>query len=328
MNERVTNERVTVESRTLSAQRFLRVWGTLIGFVLLLALFSVLRPDAFPRISNLRNIVEQVATLAIASAGVTMAMVTGDFDLSVGAVASLCGVVAAKLMVGGMGIAPAIGLSLLSGAALGAVNGLLIAYAGVSPFIGTLAAMTSYTGLSLFVTGGTTVFGLPEAFRILGQESLGPVPISIIVMVIIVVVTYIILDYTSFGQKLYAIGGNRTASFLAGINTSRARFLAYVYSGLTAAVAGIVLTSRLFSAHPQAGAPFMLNAAAAVYLGMTAFREGQGNIFGSLLGVLIMGVLSNGLNIVGVNTYIQSVLTGGILILAVLLSGLARRNEN
>jgi ribose transport system permease protein len=257
-----------------------------------------------------------------------MAMVTGDFDLSVGAVASLCGVVAAKLMVGGMGIAPAIGLSLLSGAALGAVNGLLIAYAGVSPFIGTLAAMTSYTGLSLFVTGGTTVFGLPEAFRILGQESLGPVPISIIVMVIIVVVTYIILDYTSFGQKLYAIGGNRTASFLAGINTSRARFLAYVYSGLTAAVAGIVLTSRLFSAHPQAGAPFMLNAAAAVYLGMTAFREGQGNIFGSLLGVLIMGVLSNGLNIVGVNTYIQSVLTGGILILAVLLSGLARRNEN
>ncbi len=322
------NERVTVESRTLSAQRFLRVWGTLIGFVLLLALFSVLRPDAFPRINNLRNIVEQVATLAIASAGVTMVMVTGDFDLSVGAVASLCGVVAAKLMVGGMGIAPAIALSLLTGAALGAVNGLLIAYAGVSPFIGTLAAMTSYTGLSLFVTGGTTVFGLPEAFRILGQESLGPVPISIIVMVFIIAVTYIILDYTAFGQKLYAIGGNRTASFLAGINTSRARFLAYVYSGITAAVAGIVLTSRLFSAHPQAGAPFMLNAAAAVFLGMTAFREGQGNIFGSVLGVLIMGVLSNGLNIVGVNTYIQSVLTGGILVLAVLLSGLAQRKEN
>jgi len=322
------NERVTAESRTLSAQRFLRIWGTLIGFMLLLALFSIVRPDAFPRINNLRNIVEQVATLAIVSAGVTMVMVTGDFDLSVGAVASLCGVMTAKLMVGGMAIVPALCLGLLTGAALGAVNGLLIAYAGVSPFIGTLAAMTSYTGLSLFVTGGTTVFGLPEAFRILGQDSLGPVPISVIIMIFIVLITYVILDYTAFGQKLYAIGGNRTASFLAGINTSRVRFLAYVYSGLTAAAAGIVLTSRLFSAHPQAGAPFMLNAAAAVFLGMTAFREGQGNIFGSVLGVLIMGVLSNGLNIVGVNTYIQSVLTGGILVLAVLLSGLAQRKEN
>lgn len=310
-----------------SAQRFLRVWGTLIGFGFLLILFGILRPDAFARLSNLRNIVEQAATLAIASAGVTMVMVTGDFDLSVGAIASLVGVVVGKLMVAGVGIGPSLLAGLAVGAALGAMNGVLIAYAGVSPFIGTLAAMTSYTGLSLFVTGGTTVFGMPEAFRIIGQESLGPIPISVIVMVAVILVTFVLLDYTTFGQRLYAIGGNRTAAFLAGINTNRVRFVAYVYSGLTAAVAGIVLTSRLFSAHPQAGAPFMLNAAAAVFLGMTAFREGQGNIFGTLLGVLIMGVLSNGLNIVGVNTYIQSVLTGAILVLAVLLSGLAQRKE-
>ncbi len=321
------SEQSRTEHRSVSVERFLRVWGTLIGFGLLLLLFSVLRPDAFARLSNLRNVVEQVGTLAIASAGVTMVMVTGDFDLSVGAIASLVGVVVAKLMVAGVGIVPAIGIGLATGAVFGAINGLFVAYAGVSPFIGTLATMTSYTGLSLFVTRGTTVFGMPEPFRIIGQESIGPVPVSVIIMVVVVAATYLLLDYTTFGQRLYAIGGNRTAAFLAGINTKKMRFLAFVYSGLTAALAGIVLTSRLFSAHPQAGAPFMLNAAAAVFLGMTAFREGQGNVFGTVLGVFIMGILSNGLNIIGVNTYIQSVLTGAILVLAVLLSGLAQRKE-
>ena len=310
-----------------TAQRFLRVWGTLIGFLLLVLFFSIVRPDAFARFSNLRNVVEQATTLAIAAAGVTMVMVTGDFDLSVGAIASLAGVVVAKLIVAGVGVVPAILVALCSGAILGAMNGLLVAYAGVSPFIGTLATMTSYTGLSLFITKGTTVFGLSEPFRVLGQGSWGMIPVSVVVMVVVLTLTYAILDYAIFGQRLYAIGGNRTAAFLAGINTKRVRFLAFVYSGITAAIAGVVLTSRLFSAHPQAGSPFMLNAAAAVFLGMTAFREGQANILGTLLGVLIMGVLGNGLNIIGVNTYIQSVLTGAILVCAVLFSGLARRGE-
>ncbi|MFP4301752.1 MAG: ABC transporter permease [Spirochaetaceae bacterium] len=323
----MSNELSREAATSFSLNRFLKTWGTLIGFFFLLLLFSLLRPGAFPTLGNLRNVIEQVATLAIASAGVGMVMVTGDFDLSVGAVASLCGVAAAKLMVSGLGVGPAILLALLLGAVIGAVNGVLIAYAGVSPFIGTLAAMTSYTGLALFVTRGTTVFGMPEAFRWFGQGFVGPIPVSVIIMVLVVIVTWLILDYTTFGQRLYAIGGNREAAFLAGINTQRERFLAYVYSGVTASVSGIVLTSRLFSAHPQAGAPFMLNAAAAVFLGMTAFREGQANVFGTLLGVMIMGVLGNGLNIIGINTYIQSVLTGAILVLAVLLSGLAQRSD-
>ena len=315
------------DRRSVSGERFFRAWGTLIGFGFLLVLFSVLRPDAFPRLSNLSNVIEQAATLAIASSGVTMVMIAGDFDLSVGAIASFVGVAAARLMVTGLGIIPTMFIAIAIGAVLGAVNGLIIAYAGVSAFIGTLAAMTSYSGLSLFVTRGTTVFGMPEAFRIPGQGSFGPIPVSIVIMIAVIVVTLLLLDYTTFGQRLYAIGGNRTAAFIAGIHTRRTRFLAFVYSGSTAALAGIVLTSRLFSAHPQAGAPFMLNTAAAVFLGMTAFREGQANVLGTLLGVLIMGVLGNGLNIVGVNTYIQSVLTGAILVLAVLLSGLSQRRD-
>lgn len=314
-----------MELNRTAMQRHLRRWGTLMGFVALLLLFSALRPGAFAQIRNFRNLIEQVATLAIASAGVGLVMVTGDFDLSVGAVASLCGVAIATMLVEGVGLPVALAVTLVLGAAIGAINGLVVAYAGVSPFIGTLASMTSYTGLALYITRGTTVFGMPQSFRVFGQGSVGVIPVSVIIMLVVILVTYVLLDFTAFGQRLYGIGGNREAARLAGINTARARFLAYVYSGATAAVSGIVLTSRLFSAHPQAASPFMLNAAAAVFLGMTAFREGQPNVFGTLLGVLIMGVLSNGLNIVGVDTYLQSVLTGAILILAVLLSGLSRR---
>ncbi len=322
-----TNTSIPGSAAGFAAQRFFKTWGTLLGFVFLVLLFSALRPDAFAQLRNFRNLIEQVATLAIASAGVGMVMVTGDFDLSVGAVASLAGVIVASLLVAGIGIPAAIAITLLVGAGIGAVNGLIIAHAGVSPFIGTLAAMTSYTGLALFVTRGTTIFGMPAAFRWFGQGSVGPIPVPVIVMVGVIGITWILLDFTTFGRRLYAIGGNRQAAYLAGINTQRARFLAYVYSGVTASISGIVLTSRLFSAHPQAAAPFMLNAAAAVFLGMTAFRDGQANVFGTLLGVLIMGVLSNGLNIVGVDTYIQSVLTGAILVLAVLLSGLSQRSR-
>ena len=201
------NKALRLDRPKVQGERFFRMWGTMLGFVLLLVLFSVLRPDAFPRPGNLRNIIEQAAALAIASAGVTVVMVAGDFDLSVGAVASLVGVAAAELMVIGLGIIPAVFIAAAVGALLGAVNGLIIAYAGVSPFIGTLAAMTSYTGLSLFVTRGTTVFGMPEAFRVLGQGSLGPVPVSILIMIAVTALTLLLLDYTTFGQRLYAIGG-------------------------------------------------------------------------------------------------------------------------
>ena len=136
---------------------------------------------------------------------------------------------------------------------------------------------------------------------------------------------WVLLEQTTYGRRLYAIGGNSEASYLSGINVRLSRLLAFAFSGLGAALGGIVLTSRLFSAHPQAGNPFMLNAAAAVFLGMTVFREGEAHILGTILGVLIMGVLGNGLNILGVNTYVQSILTGIIIILAVLMSSLAKK---
>jgi ribose transport system permease protein len=306
---------------------FIKTWGTLMGFVLLLLIFSALRPDVFPSGRNLRNVIEQVATLAIVASGVTVVMITGDFDLSVGAIASLVGVVAALLMKSGMGTTPSIIIAMILGTAAGLLNGLLIAYGGLSAFVGTLATMTAYGGVALLISKGTTIFELPDNFSVLGQGSLGVLPISIIIMAITVVVIFILLEQTTYGRRLYAIGGNEEASFLSGIRTRQVRLVAFGVSGFFASLGGIVLTSRLFSAHPQAGSPFMLNAAAAVFLGMTAFREGEANIWGTLLGVFIIGVMGNGLNILGINTYVQSILTGAIIIMAVLLSSIAKKQR-
>lgn len=308
------------------APLLLKKWGTLGGFALLCAVFAILRPDVFPTMGNIRNVIDQAATLAIAAAAVTMVMATGDFDLSVGAIASLSGVTTVSVMAatGSMGLGMAAGAAV--GLAAGLLNGVLVAYGNLSAFVATLATMTGIGGLALLATGGATLFkGIPEAYRPLGQGSLGPIPVSVIVMAVVVALVWLAMERTVFGRKLYAIGGNPEATRLAGVNVRLVRLGGFAVSGLGAALAGIVLTSRLFSAHPQAGNPLMLNAAAAVFLGATAFREGEPHVGGTLLGVLILGVLGNGMNILGVNSYVQQILSGAIIILAVLVSGLGGR---
>lgn len=322
-----TSERnATPTSRPRWQAGWLRSYGTFAGFVLLVLIFALLRPGIFLSVNNLRNIAEQVAILAVVSTTMTVVMVAGDFDLSVGTLASLCGVIVADMLIGGVGLVPSMGIALGVGALAGALNGVLVAYAGLSAFVATLATMTAYRGLSLWYTGGSTLFsGIDEAFRPIGQGTTGPVPNSVLIMIAVLLLVWFLLEQTVMGRRLYAIGGNPEASFLAGIPVRRLRLAAFVCSGLGAALAGIVLTSRLFSAHPTAGEPLMLNSIAAVFLGMTMFREGEAHVLGTLFGVLILGVLSNGLNILQVNSYLQSVLTGVIIILAVLVSGLARR---
>ena len=312
-------------TKKYSRGTFFKKWGTVFGFVILFGLFTVMRPDVFPRWTNLRNIIEQIATLSIVSAGVTIVMITGDFDLSVGSLASLTGVVTALLMKNGVGVFPGILAGLGLGLVGGWINGVLVAYGGLTAFVATLATMTAYGGTALLVAGGATIFGLPKSFRWLGQGTYGPIPIPVFFMALVVCLVWVVLEQTTYGRRVYAVGGNIEASYMSGINTKQIRLGAFCLSGLTAAFGGIVLTSRLFSAHPQAGNPFMLNAAAAVFLGMTVFREGEAHIFGTIFGVLIMGVMGNGLNILGVNTYVQSILTGIIIVLAVLMSSLSKK---
>lgn len=301
--------------------------GTLFGLLGLIVIFSILKPAVFLTPLNFTNILEQIAILSMVAAVQTVVMVVGDFDLSVGALASVVGVIVAQMMVGGVNPVLAVLLGLLAGIAAGAVNGFLVAYLGLSAFIATLATMTSFTGLALLLSDGATVFGLPDGFVWLGQGRLGPVPMPVVIAAVLVLAIWFALSKTVPGRSWYAVGGNPEAARLSGVNTKLVRFSAFLVSGFGSALAGIVLTARLASAHPTAADPYMLSSIAAVFLGMTMSRAGQPTIGGTVVGLGIVGVLSNGLNIMQVNSYVQQVLTGVIIVLAVSLSHLSRRRR-
>lgn len=303
-------------------------YGTLLGLLLLITLFTVLdEKGIFLTVGNFTNVLEQVAVLAMVATVQTVVMVVGDFDLSVGALASVVGVLVARLLADGMPVVGAIAVGLLAGLLAGAINGLLVAYLGLSAFIATLAAMTSFTGLALLLSNGSTVFGLPSSFITLGQGRLGPVPMPVVIAVVLALVVWFALSRTVLGRQWYALGGNAEAARLSGVNTRAVRFSAFLVSGVGAALAGIVLTARLASGHPNAGDPMMLSSIAAVFLGITLSRVGQPTVGGTAVGLGIVGVLGNGLNLLQVNSYVQQVLTGVIIVLAVSLSQIVRRRR-
>lgn len=295
----------------------LRSAGTLLGFAMLVTLFAVLRPDVFLTATNLSNVLEQVAVLAVVTCTQTVVMVAGDFDLSVGALASLAGVVAAALLTGGFPLWVALGAALLTGALVGVVNGVLVAWFGLSAFVATLATMTSLGGLSLLTTSGSTLFRLPESFLVLGQSRVLGVPVPVLFALAVAGAVWLLLTQVAYGRRLHAVGGNAEVAAYSGIDPRRIRLIAFAVSGLGAAVAGVLLASRLASAHPTAGDPLMLTSIAAVFIGMTTRRDTTPNVPGSLLGVALLGVLANGLNLVGVSPYLQQVLTGLIIVAAV-----------
>ncbi|MEO7589467.1 MAG: ABC transporter permease [Arachnia sp.] len=303
-------------------------YGTLLGLLVLIILFTVLdQKGIFLTVGNFTNILEQIAVLAMVAAVQSVVMVVGDFDLSVGALASLVGVLVAQLLAGGMPVAPAIAVGLLAGLVAGAINGFLVAHLGLSAFIATLAAMTSFTGLALLLSNGSTIFGLPDAFVAIGQGRLGSVPMPVVIAVVLSLVVWFVLSRTVLGRQWYAVGGNPEAARLSGVNIRAVRFSAFLVSGVGSALAGVVLTARLASAHPTAGDPLMLSSIAAVFLGVTLSRVGQPTIGGTVVGLGIVGVLGNGLNLLQVNSYVQQVLTGVIIVLAVSLSQIVRRRR-
>jgi ribose transport system permease protein len=301
--------------------------GTIVALVLLIGFFFVMKPETFLTFVNVRNILYQVAILAIISAAQTIVMVVGDFDLSVGATSALSGAVGASLMIGGTSIAVAVLVALAVGLAVGLANGLLIAYVNLSAFVATLASMTSVIGLAYLVTSGTTLFNLPPAFNDLGQGRFLNVPLPVYFAIVICFIMWLVLRSTTLGRRWYAIGGSSEVSRLSGVNVRRARLLAFTIAGLLSGLGGILLAARLGSASAVQGGDNMMFSVAAVFLGMTVARSGAANLGGSMVGVAIIGVLSNGLNILGVNSYIQQVVTGLIIIAAVTLSSFRERGR-
>ncbi len=299
--------------------KILRKYGTIIALLLIYAGFSFLAPDVFPTGRNLMNILLQISLLTIISQGATIIVITKDFDLSIATLASLGGVISAGLVVHGVNIEIAICLALVIGIVVGIINGLIVAKLKISSFIGTLATSTIIGGVTFWYTQGSTIFsGIPDAFLVPGQGKLYGIPIPTILMFIILGISWFVLTYTEFGRKLYAVGEGPEVARLSGIGVEKVRITAFAISGFLGILTGIILASRLGSAHPTAGNGYLLKAYAAVFLGMTVFGEGRANSIGTFIGALIMGILANGLTILDVPYYFQDMLTGIIIILALL----------
>lgn len=324
----LTTEDPTVGPGRISrAGKTLLQGGTVVALVALIVFFFAMRPDVFLTFVNVKNILFQVSILAIIAGAQTLVMVVGDFDLSVGATSSLAGAVAASLMLTGVPIWTAILVALVVGLLVGLVNGVLIAYVNLSAFVATLATMTSVVGLAYLVTKGTTLFSLPPEFNGLGQGRLFEIPMPVYIAVVISAILWVVLRFTTIGRGWHAVGGNVEVSRLSGVNVRRARMLAFTFAGLISAVGGILLAARLGSASAVQGSDNMMFSVAAVFLGMTVIKSGRANLVGTMVGVAIIGVMSNGLNILGVNAYVQQVVTGLIIIAAVTLSSLRTRGR-
>jgi ribose transport system permease protein len=300
-----------------SALLFLKKFGILL-VLLSLILFFALTTQAFFTVTNLFNIARQVSMLGIAAVGMTFVMITGGIDLSVGSLLSIINVIGAFSMVK-FGVHPvlAVAICLACACLLGLLNGAIVTDINIPPLIATLGTMTIIRGLSYIITGGLPIYGFPDNFSVIGQGYLWVIPIPVVIMFVIVALGSFILNSTFFGRLFYAIGGNEEATRLSGANIRGLKYLVYALSGFTAGIAGVILLSRVNSGQPIAGSGFELDVVTAVVLGGVSISGGEGSLSGAFTGVLIMGVLSNGLIIMNVGEYYQLVIKGTVLLCAV-----------
>lgn len=314
----------------------LRRYGTLIGFALILAFFWINLPETFMTARNWLNITQQLSMLMVVACGMTIVMVMGDFDLSVGSAASLAGIVAGVLFAMGYPVWAAVGTALVVGLLGGAFNGILVSFIGILPFVATLATLTMYSGAAFVLSGGKTISGaaIPEPFSSFARGGIplgeiGGVALALpnltIVALLTVLASWVLLEQTTFGRRLYAIGGNVEAAYLSGVAVRRLKLIAFSLTGLSAAGAGIMYASRVASANPTQGSGLMLNAIAAVFLGMTMSEQGVPRVLATVIGVLILGVLDNGLTQMSVDSYVRQILVGAIIVLAVAASSIMKR---
>jgi ribose transport system permease protein len=294
--------------------------GPLLALIVVCAGLALMSPD-FRTVGNLFDVMRQVSINAIISFGMTLAILLGGIDLSVGSILAVSSVIAAMLMKGGHAPMLAAAGGVFAGAAMGSINGAVIAKGKVAPFIATLGTMTLLRGVALVLSKGSPISDFSSDFFSMlgGGYLLHIIPLPVVWMLTGFALFWFLLTRTIFGRHVYATGGNAEAARLSGVNTDRIQLLVYTVSGAMAAVAGVILTSRLDSAQPTAGGGYELDAITAVVLGGTSLSGGRGWIFGTLVGALLIGVLNNGLNLMGVSAFYQQVVKGAVILLAVLL---------
>lgn len=301
-------------------------WGILLALVGLFILFSVISPT-FLQVKNLSNILQQISMLCVCSVGMTFVILAGGIDLSVGAILGMTGGIMAYMMTAtSMPFGFAILIGIITGILTGMLNGVMITYFTLPPFIITLASSQIIRGIVYLLTKGQSIYGFPDGFRMLGRDIHG-VPVPVLLMIAVIAISAFLLYKTKYGRYIYAIGGNGQASYLSGINVRAMTIFVYAYAGLTATIAAIIMNARLNAAAPTAGQNYELNSIAAVVIGGTSMAGGEGKISGTIIGVLIIGVINNGMNLMNVSQGLQMVILGAVMILAVVLDMLRRKSE-
>ncbi|EOG7751694.1 ribose ABC transporter permease [Vibrio cholerae] len=308
--------------KKLLSKEWLIEQKSLIALLFLVVVVSFLNPNFFT-VDNLLNILRQTSVNAIIAVGMTLVILTAGIDLSVGSVLALCGAFAATLVAMEVPVLVAVPTALLAGAALGAISGIIIAKGKVQAFIATLVTMTLLRGVTMVYTDGrpisTGFTDTADTFAWFGTGYALGIPVPVWLMVVVFAGAWYLLNHTRFGRYVYAVGGNESATRLSGINVDRVKIGVYAICGLLAALAGIIVTSRLSSAQPTAGMGYELDAIAAVVLGGTSLMGGKGRIMGTLIGALIIGFLNNALNLLDVSSYYQMIAKAVVILLAVLV---------
>jgi ribose transport system permease protein len=319
--------------------KFVQTYGTLLCFFGLVAFFWIMLPGTFMTGRNLINITQQMSMLAVTAFAMTVVMAMGDFDLSVGSMASLSGVVAAVVFQATGSVPLGISAALMVGLAGGALNGFLVSYIGILPFVATLGTLTIFSGSAFLVSGGKTIFGgaIPASFSAIAKggiplwmsgDQILQLPNLTIIAALMLFIIWFTLEKLVFGRHIYAMGGNAEAARLAGVDVRRTRLAAFCITGVGAAIAGLMYAARVASANPTQGSGLMLDAIAAVFLGMTIGRHGEPRALYTLVGVLIIGILSNGLTQLSVDSYVRDILVGSIIIAAVAAGSYVKSKQN
>lgn len=317
-NKRFQNEKVT-------KKQFVSMYGSLIGLLLLVVVISVLRPR-FISAANLRNVIRIASINGLLAIGMTFVILTGGIDLSVGAVMGCAGMYSAYFAQAAKGYPPivAVLIGLLIGLGFGLFNGWIIAYLKVPAFVGTLGSMSIASGLTFLLTDAKPIPNLSEGFKKMGGGNLGVIPIPIMMMSVVLLVCFALLYKTRYGRYIFAVGGNLNAAHVSGIDTKKIIGSVYVIAGVLSAFAGIITTARVTSGVTSTGKGYETDAIAAVVIGGTSLTGGKGRLWGTIVGILIMQFLSNGLDMLGVNAYYQLLVKGFVVIGAVMLDGLSQ----
>jgi ribose transport system permease protein len=315
--------------RRVPTRRLVQQFAMLMALGLIIIVTSSLSPN-FLTTANLLNVARQVALTAIMGAGMTVVIISGGIDLSVGGVIALGSAVIANVLIatgGNLWLATLAGLGV--GAIAGLGNGLVIAKIKIQPFIVTLASMTITRGLVLIYTNAIpiSILNYPD-FAFFGQGYLGPIPVPIVLMALCYLLTFFLLRKTKFGRYVFAIGGNETATRIAGVNVDFYKILIYVFNGALVGITSVIFTSRLLSGIPTIGVGFELTAITMVILGGTSFVGGQGTVWGTLVGAAILGVLANAMNLLNVNAFFQDLSTGIVILVAVIIDRLLRQERS